>query len=532
MNRKSIVLVLLAIGILVWLLNHLTPERSDDYWYKFTFITYMVDTERPITSLNDVFVSQCAHYRYVNSRNVVHFIVQLFSGILGKPIFNICNAGVFVLFVWLLTGLYRRVTALNLLFVSAVLLLLFPAFGQTMLWLTGSVNYLWSSTAVCLFLTAICRLRDCRLRPVHILCGLPCVFAGWTHEGITFPLALSLCIYVAVNRKTVFKKAIFPLIVWFIVGAFLCTFSPPTFARAGISEGFGLSRLLLKISSGLALCLKLKAFYVLLFTAAVSYCRDRQTGLQRLKEFYAQNMIVCNALLFSFIVVFMSGFVSSRSAVGVELFSIMLLLRVFIGSDAVRRTAAVKTLVCIIGGGIYGLVLCCSVLNFNDCRKVMEQIKSGASDIIVYDETKLPGFAESYVVRPNRSFDFEEWNHLIAAIYHLERLAFVHSVVYNDIISGSERLYDIVAQRRDYPYYVLPVEGHIEDKQLSFMLDSVDCAGLPFYIRPFASWLDRYSITEVPVMTQHKVLNIDGREYLFICKNPVIDDRIREIILR
>ena len=65
-----------------------------------------------------------------------------------------------------------------------------------------------------------------------------------------------------------------------------------------------------------------------------------------------------------------------------------------------------------------------------------------------------------------------------------------------------------------------------------FILHPTDFNSLPFYIKPFASKLDRYSATEVPVTTNFGILDIEGQNYLFVEKNDMIDNRLKDIVLR
>ena len=94
-NKILIITTLLLIGIAFWVLNFLTPEYNDDYFYKFIFDGDNANVNMPITSLEDVMFSQYNHYFNMNGRAIVHVVVQLFSGMWGKPIFNVINSLVF-----------------------------------------------------------------------------------------------------------------------------------------------------------------------------------------------------------------------------------------------------------------------------------------------------------------------------------------------------------------------------------------------------------------------------------------------------
>jgi hypothetical protein len=122
-------------------LNLLTPLLADDYLYAFSFAT----GER-ITSVGDIFPSLAAHAATMNGRLTPHFFVQLFV-MLPRWIFAILNSFVYLA---LLLGMVRLSARVGerypwrlLLIVSGAVFLLPPAFGQSFLWLAGSVNYLW-----------------------------------------------------------------------------------------------------------------------------------------------------------------------------------------------------------------------------------------------------------------------------------------------------------------------------------------------------------------------------------------------------
>jgi len=143
-NHDRIFWAVLALFFLLFLLlNMLTPLVSDDYRYAFSFAT-----DERITSVWQIFPSLYQHYFVMHGRTAVHFFTQLFM-LLGKPVFNVCNA---VVAAVLLLGLYRLAVGRGekkpavLLGLAGILFLFTPAFGQTMLWLDGACNYLWGVT--------------------------------------------------------------------------------------------------------------------------------------------------------------------------------------------------------------------------------------------------------------------------------------------------------------------------------------------------------------------------------------------------
>lgn len=139
-SRHLLLLFCLAFFAMMFLCNHWTDLIADDYRYCFS---YADDTR--IESIAQIIPSMAAHRHSMNGRVVPHFLVQLFL-MLPKGIFDVVNALLFVLLIWLLhelavgKGLPNPVLACMLFFAFWAFQ---PDFGQVFLWLTGSVNYLW-----------------------------------------------------------------------------------------------------------------------------------------------------------------------------------------------------------------------------------------------------------------------------------------------------------------------------------------------------------------------------------------------------
>ena len=539
-HNWPVALILLLIGVMFWVLNYLTPEWHDDYLYKFMCLKGGFDLTAPVETVKDILYSQYNHYFCFNGRCLVHGVVQLFSGIWGKALFNVFNALVFVSFIFVLTRLCGTVTVRNLLFVGAIILLLCPVFNDMMLWMTGSVNYLWVSTAVCLFLLLLERWAGRPLQKKHLIGFLPGLLSGWTHEGIVFPLALSLGIYVWIHRKTFFREAIFPPVLGFVVGACLCSFAPATLGRAAVNDGISVMVLFSKLKTGIVLCTKLKSFYLLLGAVVLCCWAKRRNWKSWLKRFYLDQLVVCNALLFSFGVVLLSGQNTIRTTIGVALFSILLLLRIVQSADFGAKSV-LKTAVCIGGGVLYGCIVYYSVFNYLEYRKMLAQIERRQSDVILFTEVDIPRWIASYIVRPlfDSKHERADWfcyesfeNACMAATFHYEKLIFIPRFVYEDILADRDKL-TAVSKQGSYPFYVLPVGDAEAGLQPWFILTPINYRQLPFYIRPFAARMDRYSATEVPATPSRcGAVNIEGRNYLFIGKNYMIDNRVKEIVLK
>ncbi len=139
-SRAAVLLLLAGIFLLLLLCTHETDLIADDYRYCFSF----ADGSR-IVRVGQIFPSMAAHRQTMNGRVFAHFLAQLFL-MLPKPVFDVLNALLFTLLVWLTGRLADAETkpgAPLLFLIFAGFWCLQPNFGQVFLWLDGAVNYLW-----------------------------------------------------------------------------------------------------------------------------------------------------------------------------------------------------------------------------------------------------------------------------------------------------------------------------------------------------------------------------------------------------
>ena len=200
-RRLTLILGLAAIAAAFFALNCLTPYYGDDYSYMFTYAAG-APKER-ITSLYGLWLSQLNHYRVMNGRAIVHTLVQLFLMPEGKLLFNVCNTLVFMALgfavYYAAYGTFRELRPLSLFAVYALLWLVLPDFGQSCLWLTGSINYMWTAfVALCFLLPyraeGAGRGRAWLRAPGMLLLGL---LAGWSGENACIAAAVGVVLLLA-----------------------------------------------------------------------------------------------------------------------------------------------------------------------------------------------------------------------------------------------------------------------------------------------------------------------------------------------
>lgn len=500
------------------------------------FINGKVNTDFPIHTIKDVMLSQYDHYFCFNGRVLVHSFVQLFSGILGKPLFSIVNSFVLLILVCTLTKHYSKKNNFDVIFSFCVIFLLFPVFRDSMLWMTGSINYLWSSTAVCFYLLMFNRIGYERLKICHLFIGSSCIFLGWSHEGISFPLSCSLVLFAIYHYRSIYKHAAFPLIIGFTIGTLLCSFAPSTLGRGSLNGGFGISIFAQKIVSGLTLLTKLKAFYCLIVSLIVVLLYKGSDKKAWLISFYKDNLVLCNALALSFGIIFLSGFTSSRTATSTELFSIILMLKALthIKDNIYSLVKTVTSITCL-------TLILFSVRyyydNYLEYKSLIKQIQGNRSSIILTNEVKIPSIISKYVRLPLEderspyfdSFSYNSgWNNFIAKTYQRDSLVFIPESIYRRVIANPEKFENFSIPTKD-PFYIKRIDNE-KLTRVVFTLNDDASNDIPIYLRPLANKMERYCLKEIDA-SLFSVVTIANNRYLCVKKNSMIDNRLNGIVV-
>lgn len=237
----------LILLLAVLALNFQQPLFTDDWEYSFLYRLFgcenkgLVSDER-IGSISDIVHSQYAHYFSWGGRSVNHVIAQ-FLLYVGTPFNKILNALAFVSFVFVLCLFTKKNDAgLKLSMPLLVTLLLFfsvPVLGSTILWITGSANYLWGTLILLLFLLPYKNFYNqidvsfkCNtLKGIALFVGG--IVAGWTNENM-----VAAAIFMLIGFLIYLKAKKITLPAWFymglaglVIGFSLMIFAPGNYVR-------------------------------------------------------------------------------------------------------------------------------------------------------------------------------------------------------------------------------------------------------------------------------------------------------------
>lgn len=165
-NRKLIYFfgVILFVFLLMYVLNYFTVFTSDDFSFLYDYYdTAYRDGITRVNSLSQIISSMKNLYLYVNGRVVFHGMLQ-FLLMFPKVVFDVSNSLVFIclgLSIYYIIHIVldeKVLKPLRLAFVYGLLFLLIPSFGMSVLWRSGSLNYLWSVLFIILYIIYFLKL--------------------------------------------------------------------------------------------------------------------------------------------------------------------------------------------------------------------------------------------------------------------------------------------------------------------------------------------------------------------------------------
>ena len=192
-----------AVFLLILLLSYACPLITDDLHFKYVWNGFDADIgkEVRVSSISDIFTSAHNYYLYSGGRVICHFIVFAMVN-LNKWVFAVCNAIVFAvsgLLIWMhMKEMFRQMNRFTLALIYLTMFLLLPVWGDSVLWISGSVNYMWAG---CAMLWAIFLIdREDSGAGNHILTCIAVLIASATNEIFGGMLAIILILRMITNR--------------------------------------------------------------------------------------------------------------------------------------------------------------------------------------------------------------------------------------------------------------------------------------------------------------------------------------------
>lgn len=225
------------LGSLMLYVGFCTPLMTDDYLYVFNYDDELGRTTL-ISSFSEWWETSKQLFIHMNARlaNPLNALLLSLGG--GKFAFAVLNT----VFFLIITGCFARFffshsTWKSLIITAGAYIALTPSIEVTLLWSTGSANYLWPTALLSMLLFPIRRLIEGRhFTPAALF--LTCVagfFCGWMHEAVGAPLAAGIfAAFLFCKRAR--RLQVFLLNVAVGLGVMPIVLSPAAWNRAAASD--------------------------------------------------------------------------------------------------------------------------------------------------------------------------------------------------------------------------------------------------------------------------------------------------------
>ncbi len=562
-------------GFGMLLLNLLDmPTLSDDMVYRMMWSADADAEVQTIGGIGDLISSQWVHYHTVNGRLPMHLLAQAFLVFVPAVVLQVINTVLFVVLVHLCVLWIGRTNPLfpsfpsfpsfssfpsfpsfskggvrgglsemsQPLFVAVMVVFLlfvvFSGFRTTMVWSLGTFNYLWVLVAVLallLFLRreyAVGMSNTQTARSLHLLYAAPlALLAGWSHEGLSLPLAVAFFFFLIINRKRLSRSIVICLLCFFL-GTALCFLSPGIIGRS--TEGITLTTRL--ISAAMTCLSNIRVLWLLLLVLLILARRCRPFLLAHLQA----HVYAYIALSVSLAITLLCGTSLERVAFFTDFMAMLLLLRLLsakLSALWLRRltvAACALMLVCFVPAYIVRQE------NRDMWDDMSQQMREPGRELVAVQmpqmgENMLMDYFRQHYVMPSAEFGFycvymgfdatDSNMRCAAKLFGKQRLVFLPA----DAVRRIERdstAYSHYDTDMNNSLYLWRMADSRPVRSVRFILSDEDVSALHFWQRPLVYDGDTYELDDFHFET----VQIGGRPYLVFTRPTTnITRRIKDI---
>ena len=450
---KSLLIKFNKNPIIFWIINasmiafiyYLTSKAwysADDYYYKFIY-----GADNRVTCLKDIVISQYNHYFMWGGRTVAHTLGQFFL-LKNKIVFNISNSVVYSIMAMLIymhsTGqsIKKHISNYTILIIYLATWICIPVYAECILWLIGSVNYLWTITIILAFLLPFRFFYEKGYGKNKFLYSVGMflfgIIAGWTNENtaiVSIFFILILIIY-SILKKEKLPKWIYTGLIGNLIGYIFMILAPGNYVRFNmfnyhpdIKHRFiNFYNLLDKNLNGLA---KLFFFLFVLLVLAIICFSSTNYNLEKNRKKIIIGTLFAIGTIISILSMVASPYFPERALFGSMIFALTSGVSM-ISSIDLKKIGYLEISI----GNIYISLLICiflftvklnlpNIIKLNDLMKqrdayIESQVKQGNKDIIVKPINIKSG---QYVINEDMKTDPKYWiNEVIRKYYDLHSI--------------------------------------------------------------------------------------------------------------
>lgn len=234
-----LILALSGAGFMSWRLQCF--PFGDDMPYSLCFPSDLTQDEfwecvsqTPIVTYSEAFQAATNHYLVINGRlsNIVHILFQPLPDQVEQIANGLMCTALLCLIVLASYG-RKGLRSPFAVAVSIICTIIFLPWWDTMVSDDFTVNYVWPSVLVILFLLTFNKVASgCHMAPVAVIAtGILAFITGWWHEGFAIPAGAAAVTILWEKRQLVRHNRLTWIIFLALLAGFMTSFSPGQLSR-------------------------------------------------------------------------------------------------------------------------------------------------------------------------------------------------------------------------------------------------------------------------------------------------------------
>lgn len=334
----------------------------------------------------------------------------------GENAFDLFNVFSFLLLNLLVIWVSDKSKLLNLFYwVTTVFLIWFllPCPVDIFLLMSGAVNYSWSAVFCLAFILIYYKVRQ--MENVKWLVAISLLFlgllSGWTHESLVVGISGALFISYCLRYKRKPRRPEAMLVIGFWLGTLLLCLFPAARGRAAFDHPSVWETILIMGS-------ELRAFYLLLILLVCLLLHEKRYGQNyTLKKFIYDNQLYCYIILIEFFFSLFIGYRSVRQLFGIELYSIVLSMKL-ISQQVSFRSTRLKGLMIVAASVLIVHMACiipCAKHTHEQYQDLIASYVQSQNGTVYFKYESFPYLLDSYIWRFG---GYVDWEAFCISVYH------------------------------------------------------------------------------------------------------------------
>lgn len=514
-------IVVLSLSMLMfYFLNRYTFWFSDDY-----SIGYDANYGGRFSELSTILDATSDFYMQWSGAVIPTFLGHLFCGYFSsKTVFNLLNTLMFGLFVLVCTKIISNGRLKQIPLLAPILFMLAwwwvcPVPSETMLWVAGSLNYLWNSFFCLLFIYCFLNFAPER-SPIflQIVFFMVALLAGISHVLSTAAIGGGILMWIIRERK--FTANTIVMLSGFAIGALFLYLAPGNYERFEIYYG-GRSFL----QSMLFTLAQYKAVYI----SIISLIIIRLVNKESAREFCCENFIIIMVLLWSIIACSIVFRPEPRATFFPELIAAILCLKIALKYFKEVHLGVLFLLLSISFIVDYTYAMHSCVEQYDKNEKLLQSLRASGGEVC-FETVESP----HRMVNPIRIDSWARYG--ICQKYNLPKLVF-HPLAYekrDDFgnVCVPENKCELVNQYAYcvYDSYILQIPDSIASQ--SIINCHVEYKAAHNWHRSLRNFFGLYDYLREASVSLDCAIEIDGYDYYIVPVMEYKDEIITQISIR